>query len=298
MKPERVDLPRPQDGVVHKSGICRRIIIFTDLDGTLLDESYSYRPADRALRIIRERGIPLVICSSKTRAEIEYYQKKMGVAGPFISENGGAVFIPQGYFSPETEGAVRYDGSDDIFRIIRLGAPYRDLRSVLTRLRVRGFNVRGFGDMSVPEISQLTKLPENEAELASLREFDEPFVFEGNADEAGKLEETVRSVGFQLGRADFFHIMGHRSDKGRAVSIVTGMYRREFGEVLTVALGDGANDLPMLREADIPVVVQRPDGSYYTGFEQDNFCKAEGVGPHGWNNAVVKILSSPVCRVL
>ncbi|RLI93151.1 MAG: hypothetical protein DRO95_00515, partial [Candidatus Altiarchaeales archaeon] len=47
-----------------------RYIIFTDLDGTLIDEEYSYRDAEDALSIIKKREIPLILCTSKTRAEI------------------------------------------------------------------------------------------------------------------------------------------------------------------------------------------------------------------------------------
>ncbi|MEW6601405.1 MAG: HAD hydrolase family protein, partial [Nitrospirota bacterium] len=56
----------------------KKIIIFTDLDGTLLDyPGYSFEAARSALDLIRERGIPLVVCSSKTRREIEHYRKKL-----------------------------------------------------------------------------------------------------------------------------------------------------------------------------------------------------------------------------
>ena len=70
-----------------------------------------------------------MICSSKTRAEIEYYQEKIGIADPFISENGGAIYIPQGYFSPRTEDSAIIDENKGSFQVIRLGADYRDLRA-------------------------------------------------------------------------------------------------------------------------------------------------------------------------
>jgi len=75
-----------------------RIVIFTDLDGTLLDHcTYSYKEAEKALESIRRKNIPLIVCSSKTREEIEIYRKKLLNNGPFISENGGAIFIPEQY---------------------------------------------------------------------------------------------------------------------------------------------------------------------------------------------------------
>ena len=73
-----------------------RILIYTDLDGTLLDHhTYSFQKALPALAEIKKRSVPLILCSSKTKGEIEEYQKKLKVRHPFISENGGAIFIPR-----------------------------------------------------------------------------------------------------------------------------------------------------------------------------------------------------------
>jgi len=43
-------------------------VIFTDLDGTLLDDNYSYKDALLVLRVLNKRKIPLVFCSAKTKA--------------------------------------------------------------------------------------------------------------------------------------------------------------------------------------------------------------------------------------
>ena len=86
------------------------LVIFTDLDGTLLDAAYSFLPAAPALEAVRRTSVPLVICSSKTRREIESYRIRLGNHDPFIAENGGAVYVPEGYFpaagSAETAGRL------------------------------------------------------------------------------------------------------------------------------------------------------------------------------------------------
>ncbi|MDP2876998.1 MAG: HAD-IIB family hydrolase, partial [Holophaga sp.] len=64
-------------------------ILFTDLDGTLLDEStYAFEPALPAIRALQERGIPIVFCTSKTFAETVALQEVLGITDPFIVENG------------------------------------------------------------------------------------------------------------------------------------------------------------------------------------------------------------------
>jgi mannosyl-3-phosphoglycerate phosphatase len=74
-------------------------IIFSDLDGTLLDhDTYSFEKEKDALHLLKDNDIPLVICSSKTRSEIEFWRKKLGNIQPFITENGGGIFVPRSYF--------------------------------------------------------------------------------------------------------------------------------------------------------------------------------------------------------
>jgi len=132
-------------------------VIFTDLDGTLLDhETYSFSAAVPALEILNEKGIPLVFCSSKTRAEIEYWRDKLGNRHPFISENGGGIFIPLSYLAEDdVRAAVPKAKIVHEYHVLVLGTTYRVLRGALRDLRVSGFDIKGFGDMSAPEQSPL-----------------------------------------------------------------------------------------------------------------------------------------------
>ncbi|MDD5009152.1 MAG: HAD-IIB family hydrolase [Syntrophorhabdaceae bacterium] len=269
----------------------RHIIIFTDLDGTLLDSAYSFHDALPALEFIREHAVPLVICSSKTRAEIEHYRKKLDNRHPFISENGGGIFIPKGYFDP---GLIAFAGSvseDEDYHIIGLGARYSDLRRALRQLKNKGFYIRGFGDMSVEELADVTGLSPDEAKMAQRRDFDEPFLFDGDESASRELFSGIKRMGFNFTQGSFYHILGD-SDKGRAVSILIGLYRKIYSAVGSIAIGDSPNDFPMLEAADVAVLVQRTDGKHAAGHNIPNIILQEGIGPVGWGRAVLKILTA------
>jgi mannosyl-3-phosphoglycerate phosphatase family protein len=267
----------------------KKLIVFTDLDGTLLDyPHYSFQDALPALDLLREKDVPLVISSSKTRKEIEYYRVRLANTQPFISENGGGIFIPTGYF----DGCVISSASiseEDGYEVIRLGADYFHLRNALDNLRKEGFTVKGFGDMTVEEVAEIAHMSIDEAEMAKLRDFDEPFLFDGNDEEIARLTESIRAKGFSVTQGRFFHILGN-SDKGKAVSILSKLYREKFGQILTVAIGDSPNDVAMLEKVDIPVIVQKPNGTYDKGIAVDTLMRAEGIGPYGWNKAVARIV--------
>jgi mannosyl-3-phosphoglycerate phosphatase family protein len=269
----------------------KQFVFFTDLDGTLLDCcTYSFDDARPALALLAGRRIPLVLCSSKTRAEIEYYRERMDNHHPFISENGGGIFIPKGYFHfaiHAGECSVHEEGD---YIVMRLGAHYVQLREAMVSLREEGFHVTGFGDLTAEEIAEATGLEMAEARMSKMRDFDEPFFFAGNEEEQRKLLDAIRAKGFSYTRGRFFHLLGN-SDKGKAVSILTALYKKASGNIITVALGDNPNDLPMLERVDMPVIVQKRDGSYAPDINLPRFLKAEGIGPRGWNSVVERILS-------
>jgi mannosyl-3-phosphoglycerate phosphatase len=117
----RLSLMKPDAGMV----------VFTDLDGTLLDhETYSYSPALEALDLLERQRIPLILCSSKTRAEIELIQGNLRLRHPFISENGGGVFMPRGYFPFTPEGTRDIEG----YKVLESGIPYWQLVETLHRI--------------------------------------------------------------------------------------------------------------------------------------------------------------------
>lgn len=272
----------------------QRLLVFTDLDGTLLDyRSYSFRPALAALRAIKKRNIPLVICSSKTRAEIEVYQKKLRNRHPFIAENGGTVYIPRTYFK-KSNPALKKRGK---YLVQELGTPYRLLRKKLLQL-VNTFRleIKGFGDMSVKEVQRTCGLSLKQATLAKKREYDEPFYFLTPPKERTLIEiqQKLAKAGLKLAKGGrFFHLIG-ANDKGKAVKLLKGMYVRESrgDKWRSIGLGDGLNDLPMLLEVDIPVLIKAHSGRYEKKVLQKlkRPILPKGIGPKGWNEAILNIL--------
>ena len=267
-------------------------LVFTDLDGTLLDATtFSFEPAQAALRLLRTRGIPLVLVSSKTRAEMEPIHRALDCRDPFIVENGGGVFVPSGYFQFSLDGAGERGG----FHVVEFGSPYAVLRRALTDIHATlGGGVRGFGDMSADEIAALTGLSCAEARLAMQREYDEPFVLEGPPRLLEEVKRLVQARGLRcVSGGRFHHLMGP-SDKGRACRYLIDCYRRHFPArsqpLATVALGNSQNDLPMLAAVDRPILLKRPDGSYDPAVDLPHLTRAPGIGPAGWNQAIMHLL--------
>ncbi len=267
------------------------LVVLTDVDGTLLDHrTYAFAPAAPAIRLLEQREVPLVLCSSKTRAEIVRLQERLGVRHPFISENGGGLFLPRGYFPFPVPGARAVDG----YLAIEFGRPYREtVRALRAAAAVLQARVVGFNDMSSAEISERCALSLAEAELAKLREYDEPFVLEEPGAYGHLSEWLEQAAGLHCTAGGRFAHVSGTTDKGRPVGVLRMLYRRTGRKrVVMVGLGDALNDLSLLRAVEVPIIVR----NHAAGVTEElsravPYARvSDEEGPNGWRQAVEQVI--------
>ncbi|MEE8218823.1 MAG: HAD-IIB family hydrolase [Vicinamibacteria bacterium] len=274
-------------------------LVVTDLDGTLLDEdTYDLAPARPGLDALRERRLSLVLCSSKTRAEMEPLAQELGLDAPLIVENGGAIVL-RARMLPFLPPGGRRDGD-------RLVVPLGTARSALVAAldevaEEAGVAVRSFAVMTPGEVAERTGLGREAAARALKREWDEPFVVdpEGGDGTTARLEEAARRRGLRVTRGGRFHHLTGTSDKGLAVRMVLQLLPHD-SHGRTVGLGDAANDLPMLEAVDRPIVMPRKDGTVDAALAAalPGAERAPEPGPAGWSAAILGILGGePLARV-
>lgn len=241
-------------------------IIFTDLDGSLLNhDDYSYDEASQMLDFIKQKEIPLIFTTSKTRQECEVLQKKIGISAPFIVENGAAIYgLESGY--------------------VQLGLHYHDIRTFMDSVKDR-FDIQTFSDMSVEVVMQKTGFAYALADMAKRRDFSEPFLI---ADESKipTLEDVAKKEGMKILKGGrFYHCVGINQDKGKAVSHILNLYHDSY----SIGVGDNYNDIDMLRIVDSAILIARHDGTYID-VDIEKIIKAPYAGSRGWNEALKKIL--------
>jgi len=263
-------------------------IVFSDLDSCLLDRrTFSAEAARPAVNALADAGIPLIFCTSQTRAEVEHHRRILDNEDPFVVENGGAIFIPRGYF-PFPHALTRTEGA---YAVVELGVRYERLVRLFQDIRrTTGLDLRGFSDMTAEEIASLTGLDQTAAARAKVRDYDEPFAASLTPIEEGILIEEARSRGLTVSRAGrFFHLMGGHS-KGLAAEQLIRLYRTRWRPLPVVALGEGANDLSLLLLADHPVVIPRDWGVVDQAYRLGDWHVAPAPGPFGWKLEVLRLL--------
>ncbi len=258
------------------------MIVFTDLDGTLLDHNtYSFEPALSALGQIKKLNIPLIINSSKTRVEIIAMQKLLGICQPFIVENGAAVYWPA------DEQGVQWERK--AFASSRCNV----LTTIAQMRQENGYQVKGFADYSPEEIADITGLSLEQAALAATREFSEPLQWLGEEQQKQAFKQHLHERGFvaeQGGR--FLTVMhGENINKGVAMRWLINCYE-DSATMKTVALGDSPNDIAMLNEADIAVVVRSKKSDQLRIDTNQYVVRTNLEGPAGWQEAMGPLLVS------
>ncbi len=226
--------------------------MITDLDGTLLDhDTYSYEAARPALRRLNELGVPLVIVTSKTAAEVAGLRRGMGVGGVDITENGA-----RSSSSPALCDAL------------------------IQASRQAGVQVRGFHQMTDEDVAAASGLPLEIARLARRRQHAEPFLITAS-DGAERLLAAIDKLGLRWTRGGRFHHLFEQGGKGPAISRLL----QHYPDARSLGLGDAPSDLEMLQVVEDPVIVS---SAHLPTMRRvlPRALVAQGLGHVGWNHAV------------
>lgn len=259
------------------------LVIFSDLDGTLLDHKhYSYAPAKPALTKLLEHNIPLILASSKTALELVALRDEMGFSHcPAIVENGAGL-LPAGDMSADE---LDQSGYLKLLRIIS-AAPQK-MREKFS----------GFADWSLEEIGNKTGLDAPGCKKAAARQFSEPGLWSGTLDELESYKAWLADNGVTLQQGGRFVTHSFGTNKAEHMAHILARYDTPSGSLTSLALGDAPNDISMLEAADRGVIVLNPHANplpVLPGEQRGEIIRTTSPGPQGWNEAVLSYIAQSI----
>ena len=138
------------------------IWVVTDVDGTLMDHSYDLTPAKETIKTLKELSVPVILCTSKTAAEVKVIRKELQLTDPYIVENGAAIY-----------GLSIKNRNLEII----LGQKYEVLEEILKSISKEiSFNLIPLNNLSDQEATELTGLKGNSLTLMRDRHWSMPFL--------------------------------------------------------------------------------------------------------------------------
>ncbi|MCC4273143.1 HAD-IIB family hydrolase [Marinomonas communis] len=266
------------------------LLVFTDLDGTLLDHySYDFSAASDALNSLKTLGIPCVLNTSKTYAELLELRGALRHKDPFIVENGAAVYLPvNSRFDSTPEWTQRGD-----YWVKAFGPDRQQLIATAKTMKSR-FDFVGYHELTVEQLMEHTGLDAHTATLSMEREFTEPLIWNDSNNALAEFRGLMAEKGIKVQKGGrFVHLMGQNCDKAVAMKWLTERYQNNTSDVVkSIALGDGENDVEMISKANIPVVVRSPVHVPPEIPNRNDVWITDSYGPKGWSEAINQALTN------
>ena len=266
-------------------------LIFTDLDGTFLDnDNFSYgQNIDYAKNLIKS-GHFVIFNSSKTFIEIFELFSSCKINFPIICETGGGIYFP-------SELANNYQKKINSSYNVIYEAP--KISQTVDKIKVICHDFKDemkfFNDLSHNDKIKISNLDPDGVVLASQRIFSILFTWSSSEERLMKLQKTLEKINIRVIRgARFFHLCS-KFDKGTAMVIAMNKFKKIYPdrEFISVALGDSSNDYEMLKLADYPCVVKSSGNKNisYSDLSVDTVFSSNPA-PNGWRECIDNILNN------
>ena len=256
-----------------------KIWIVSDVDGTLMDHLYDLTPAKETIAWLQKLGIPVILCTSKTKSEVKIIRNDLNLKDPYIVENGGAIY-------------GEYPGGQE-WEII-LGKSYTILEKILNDLSESiDFELRPLNKLSDEEATNLTGLKGESLNLMRDRHWSMPFLNPPDTfdDDLKRLCEIYDVDIFKGNRMS--HLLSKNSNKGIAIKKL--LNKTKNLNVKIIGLGDSPNDLPLLINSNYKIVISGINGpnqlllNELKGIEFSISKKPHG---YGWKDEVFKLVTN------
>lgn len=273
-------------------------VIFTDLDGTLLDHhDYSWDAASEALSQAKKHNIPIILNTSKTRAEVKAIHSELHLQkNPYVIENGSAIVFPS--ITPDLLAQIKphpqYHFINDQHTYV-LGESRTNLCQWLNQVKkTHSFKFESYKDWTAEQLMGKTGLTLAKAIESQKKEFSEPFEWFDTDKNLEKFINLAKQKNYSILKGGrFFHLQGAIT-KASAVHFFKqyqSILYPKAGSLNFIALGDNHNDVDMLNCVDLAICIKSPVNEF-PPVDNQAVIYSEDYGPKAWNKEILQLLNN------
>ena len=231
-----------------------------DMDGTLLNDKNEITPDTvNTIRQAVSQGLIFSLCTGRPIQGVERYQKQLGIQGPVITYNGAMIL-------DSATGDVLYKQeleTRDARKILEAGLKYNTTMCIWSDNKLYGNQL----NERIHEYSQATKVtpllmpPIDELLTQGITKI----LWYDDISKIQQIEKELREtahfhgVTFCTSKPFYLEFFSGKVSKAAAIDRIGEIYG--FTQAETIAIGDGFNDLSMIRHAALGVAMRNaPEG--------------------------------------
>ena len=252
-----------------------KILIFTDLDGSLLDrDTFKFDEIKDYIRQLISKGIFIIPNTSKTEKEILEFNSDLGSSLPFISENGSSINGLNLLNKDLPQELILSREKEILLEIFK--------KTVSPNLQNK---CKWLSEMDTRNQSLILGLEHKKLKMALDRKFTLPFIFNGNKNQKKELSKIIKNKGLFLQEGGRVIHLTDRVNKAKALKVFVRFYKKNNKNVKTIAVGDNYNDLDMLKTSDFPCLVFN-DKFTLDEIPINNLITTNKPSPEGWADVI------------
>ena len=267
----------------------KRYLIFTDLDGTLLDhKNYSYGDNKKFISFIINNQNDVIFNTSKTFSESSDLLNELNLTNmPFSTENGALLYFPKNRFK-KIKNSLDY-GRYWKIKIAKLSS-LNWHKFLLKKQKIFKFLIAQ--DLDSKILKKYTNL-DNTIKMLK-REASQIILWQDSLINLKKFKYVVKhEKGGILIQGSRFMQISSVCNKRIAKNLISHVYDIQFhGKYSknTIALGDSKNDIDMLNSAKYSCLIKNPSGSFpKLRSNKKNIIKSSKLAPDGWSQVLYKL---------
>ncbi len=251
------------------------IVIFTDLDGSLLHrDTFQFDSIKDYIKSLVNKGVIIIPNSSKTEKEIENFIEELGINLPYISENGSSIHGLNLITSNFPDKLILSREKEEILKIFENKVP--------EKLKEKCFQI---SKMSKKEKENILGQKDEKLKDALNRKYTLPFLFKGDKNEKNRLLKILNSNSLTFQEGGRVSNLCDNINKVKSMNRVIKILKKTEDKIKTIAVGDNFNDLEMLRNCDIPCLVFN-DQFKLDQININNLIFSNKPSPEGWADVI------------
>ena len=258
----------------------RKILIFTDLDGSLLNHNnFEFKEIKDFILNCISNGTKIIPNTSKTEEEIQVFLEQLGQNLPFVVENGAAI-----HNLDLVHPKIKFKNNSIIFSRLLSEILEQFKKNIPIDFQKRCFFLK---DMSFIEQMKILGLNRKYLPFALNRYYSMPLVFDGSKEIINEFTSLLKKIGMKLHEGGRIYNISDDCSKGKAMTTLIEILENDLDyKTHTIVIGDSPNDISMLNVCDQPCIIPLPNKNNLYHLKDNKIIRATQSAPLGWEEVV------------